>query len=132
MVITYKVNSKIEPHLLAELFRSSGIRRPVDDLNRLKKMIENSNLTVTAWDGEKLVGIARALTDFSYCCYLSDLAIDKQYQHHGIGHELVAEVQKLVGEESMILLVSATEAMEYYPKIGFDKIDNAFMIPRKK
>lgn len=132
MVISYKVNSKIEPHQLAELFQASGIRRPVDDLNRLKKMIENSNLIVTAWDGEKLVGIARALTDYSYCCYLSDLAVDRAYQHKGLGHELVAEVQKLIGDESMLLLISALEAMEYYPKIGFDKIDNAFLIPRKK
>ncbi len=132
MVITYKVNSKIEPHQLAEVFRASGIRRPVDDLNRLKKMIDSANLTVTAWDGDKLVGVARALTDYSYCCYLSDLAVDKQYQRQGIGHELVAEVQKLIGDESMLLLVSAAEAMDYYPKIGFDKIDNAFMIPRKK
>jgi N-acetylglutamate synthase-like GNAT family acetyltransferase len=132
MVITYKVNSKLEPHQLAELFRSSGIRRPVDDLNRLKKMIESANLIVTAWDGEKLVGVARALSDFSYCCYLSDLAVEKQYQHQGIGHELVAEVQKLIGEECMLLLLSAPEAMEYYPKIGFEIIDNAYWIPRKK
>lgn len=132
MVITYKVNSKIEPHQLADLFRVSGIRRPVDDLNRIKKMIENANLLVTAWDGERLVGVARALTDFSYCCYLSDLAVDKQYQHQGIGHELVSEVQKIIGDESMLLLISAPEAMEYYPKIGFDIIDNAYWIPRKK
>ncbi len=132
MVITYKVNTKLEPHQLAEVFHASGIRRPADDLNRLKKMIDGANLTVTAWDGDKLVGVARALTDYSYCCYLSDLAVDKQYQHQGIGHELVAEVQKLIGDESMLLLVSAHDAMEYYPKIGFDKIDNAFMIPRKK
>jgi ribosomal protein S18 acetylase RimI-like enzyme len=132
MVISYKVNSKIEPHQLAELFRSSGIRRPVDDLNRLKKMLDNANLLVTAWDGDKLVGIARALTDFSFCCYLSDLAVDKQYQHQGIGHELVTEVQRIIGEESMLLLLSAPEAMEYYPKIGFDVSDNSFIIPRKK
>ncbi|MCX7877999.1 MAG: GNAT family N-acetyltransferase [Ignavibacteria bacterium] len=132
MVITYKVNSKIEPHQLAELFRSSGIKRPADDLNRLKKMLENSNLTVTAWDGDKLVGIARAITDFSYCCYLSDLAVDKDYQKQGIGQELVTEIQKQIGEESMILLIAAPETMEYYPKIGFTKIDNAFLIPRKR
>jgi ribosomal protein S18 acetylase RimI-like enzyme len=95
-------------------------------------MLENANLTVSAWDGEKLVGIARALTDFSYCCYLSDLAVDKQYQHQGIGHELVTEVQKLIGDESVLILLSAPEAMEYYPKIGFDRTENAFLIPRKK
>lgn len=132
MVISYKVNSKIEPHQLAQLFIASGIRRPSDDLNRLKKMLDNANLTISAWDGDSLVGVARALTDYSYCCYLSDLAVDKEYQRQGIGEELVTQIQNQIGEESMILLLSASEAMEYYPKIGFEKTDNAFLIPRKK
>lgn len=132
MVITYRTNAALEAHQLSDLFRSSGIKRPLEDLNRIKKMIDNSNLVVTAWDGDKLVGIARALSDFSYCCYLSDLAVDKEYQKQGIGHELVNEVQKLAGEESNLVLISAPEAMEYYPKIGFDKCGNAFIIHRKK
>lgn len=132
MVITYRTNAALEAHQLSELFKASGIKRPVEDLNRIKKMIDNSNLVVTAWDGDRLVGIARALSDYSYCCYLSDLAVDKEYQKQGIGHELVNEVQKLAGEESNLLLISAPEAMEYYPKIGFDKCGNAFIIHRKK
>lgn len=132
MVITYKVNAKIEPHQLAELFQSSGIKRPFEDLNRIKKMIENSNLIVTAWDGENLVGIARALTDFSFCCYLSDLAVDKEYQKQGIGQELVNEILKQAGDETNLLLLAAPESMDYYPKIGFNKSGNAYIIPRKK
>jgi len=132
MVITYKTNAKLEAHELADLFKSSGIKRPVEDLNRVKNMIDNSNLLVTAWDGEKLVGVARALSDLSYCCYLSDLAVDKEYQNQGIGHELVNEIQKLIGDESNLVLISAPEAMEYYPKIGFEKAGNAYIIYRKK
>lgn len=132
MVISYKVNTKIEPHQLAALFKTSGLRRPVDDLNRMKKMIDNADLLVTAWDGDKLVGIARGLTDHSYCCYLSDLAVDKDYQHNGIGHDLVNQVEELIGEECTLVLLSPTEAMEYYPKLGFEKTDNAFIIPRKR
>ncbi len=132
MVISYKVNAKIEAHQLAELFSSSGIKRPVDDLNRVKRMIDHANLTITAWDGEKLVGVARAFTDFSFCCYLSDLAVDKEYQKQGIGHELVNEVLKQIGDESNLLLLAAPESMDYYPKIGFDRVGNAFLIPRKK
>ncbi|MCI0450105.1 MAG: GNAT family N-acetyltransferase [Chlorobi bacterium] len=132
MVITYKVNAKIEPHQLAELFESSGIKRPYDDLSRIKKMIDNANLIVTAWDGDKLVGVARAVSDFAYSTYLSDLAVDKEYQRHGIGHELVNEVQKQIGEESNIVLLAAPDSMEYYPKIGFEKCGHAFLIPRKK
>lgn len=132
MVITYKTNAKLEAHELSDLFKTSGIKRPVEDLNRVKNMIDNSSLIVTAWDGEKLVGVARALSDFSYCCYLSDLAVDKEYQNQGIGHELVNEIQKLIGDESNLVLLSAPEAMEYYPKIGFEKAGNAYIIYRKK
>ena len=132
MVITYKTNAKLEAHELSDLFKASGIKRPVEDLNRVKNMIDNSNLLITAWDGEKLVGVARALSDFSYCCYLSDLAVDKEYQNQGIGHELVNKIQKLIGDESNLVLLSAPEAMEYYPKIGFEKAGNAYIIYRKK
>jgi ribosomal protein S18 acetylase RimI-like enzyme len=132
MVITYKINTKIEPHQLAEIFLVSGIKRPVEDLSRLKNMLDNANLLITAWDGEKLVGVARAMTDYSFCCYLSDLAVDKDYQNKGIGHELVDEVQKQIGDECNIVLLAAPESIEYYPKIGFDKCVHAYYIPRKK
>lgn len=132
MVITYKVNAKIEPHQLSELFQLSGIRRPAEDLARLKKMLDNANLLVSAWDGEKLVGVARALTDFSYCCYLSDIAVANQYQNQGIGQELVTEVQKQIGDESNLIVLSSQETMDYYPKIVFEAAANAFIILRKK
>jgi N-acetylglutamate synthase-like GNAT family acetyltransferase len=132
MVISYKVNAKVEPHQLAQLFSASGIKRPSEDLSRIKKMIDHANLTITAWDGDRLVGVARALTDFSFCCYLSDLAVDKDYQKQGIGHELVSEIQKQIGEESNLLLLAAPESIDYYPKIGFDRIANAYLIQRKK
>jgi GNAT superfamily N-acetyltransferase len=95
-------------------------------------MIENANLTLTAWDGERLVGIARTLTDFSYCCYLSDLAVHRDHQRKGIGKELVRRLREMLGDEVMILLLAAPEAMEYYPKIGFEKAENAWKVPRKR
>src|SRR2546430_6190959 len=112
------------PHVsalqLADLFQASGIRRPVDDLPRLQKMLKHSNLIVGAYAGERLVGIARALTDFSYCCYLSDLAVAREYQRHGIGRELIQRVKRCVGEKSMLLLLSSPEAMQYYPRIRLE------------
>lgn len=118
---------------VAEVFRASGIRRPVDDLERISNMITNANLIITARNHVgKLVGIARALTDFSYCCYLSDLAVDKDYQRKGIGQQLIEQVQKEIGEQSMLLLLAAPEAAEYYPLIGFEKSENAWIIKRVK
>ena len=130
--ITYRINERITACELSLVFKESGIKRPCEDLNRLQRMIENSNVLVTARDEEKLVGVARAITDFSYCCYLSDLAINKRYQENGIGKELVRLVQDHIGDEAALILLSSPIAMEYYPKIGFEKIENGFKISRKK
>lgn len=77
------------------------------------------------------MGISRSITDFVYSCYLSDLAVLKEYQHQGIGKEMIRLTKETVGDHCMLLLLAASSAMEYYPKIGMDKIDNAFMIKRK-
>ncbi|WP_010280101.1 GNAT family N-acetyltransferase [Bacillus timonensis] len=130
--ISYKVNESIKAEELSNVFRTSGIKRPSDDLKRLQRMIEHSNVLITAWDNDQLIGVARAITDYCYCCYLSDLAVNKNYQHKGIGKELVRLLQGHIGEEVALLLLSSPIAMEYYPKIGFEKIENGFKIPRKK
>ena len=130
MAVQYLVSVKLEPEQLATLFENSGIRRPTQDMNRLRRMIENANLTVTAWDNERLIGVARALTDFSWCCYLSDLAVDRDYQRQGIGQELVRRVHTEAGEETSLVLVSAPDAMGYYPKIGLEQTNNGWMIKR--
>ncbi|MEO8399123.1 MAG: GNAT family N-acetyltransferase [Ignavibacteriaceae bacterium] len=131
MNLDYKINAKVTAEQVAELFKKSGINRPADDLPRIKKMIDNANLTVTAWNGNELIGIARALTDFCYCCYLSDLAVDIKFQKKGIGKELINRIHKEISKDSMLLLLSAPGAMEYYPKVKFEKVNNGFIINRK-
>jgi GNAT superfamily N-acetyltransferase len=121
----------VSPDQLAELFRSASLRRLVKDLPRLAQMLEHSNLVVGAFAKNHLVGIARALTDFSYCCYQSDLAVARNYQRRGIGRELLGRVRNRIGEGSMLLLLSAPEAMEYYPKVGFEFVRNGWMIQRR-
>lgn len=131
-MISYQVEREIDPAAVADLFRRSGIRQPVEDLDRIGRMIEHANLILCAWDGEKIVGVARALTDFSYCSYLSDLAVDRTYQRQGIGKGLVDRVKEIVGDEVMILLLSASEAESYYPHLGFEKAENAWRIPCRR
>ena len=130
MAIEYRVNAELTPEELAGVFERSGIDRPVRDRERLRKMIAHANLTVTAWDGDAPVGVARALTDFCWCCYLSDLAVDKAYQHKGIGRELIARVRAESGNDANFLLLSAPEAMAYYPKIGLEAVTNGWMWKR--
>ncbi|KIL51926.1 GNAT family N-acetyltransferase [Jeotgalibacillus soli] len=132
MNIKYKSDRLINAAEMSNLFKASGIRRPYKDLPRLQSMIDHADIIWTAWDNEKLVGIARALTDYSYCCYLSDLCVDEEYQKMGIGKELVRLLQEQLGEEVTLVLLSAPGAMDYYPMIGFNKADNGFLIPRKQ
>lgn len=128
--IEYRHNTPLAAADVAAVFESSGIRRPTKDLARIERMFANANLVISAWHENKLVGVCRALTDFSYCCYLSDLAVDKAYQKHGIGRELIACVQQVIGDEVALILLSSPEAMKFYPKLGFETVENGFMIKR--
>jgi N-acetylglutamate synthase-like GNAT family acetyltransferase len=128
--IEYRHNASLAATDVAAVFNASGIRRPTTDLARIERMFANANLVISAWHENKLIGVCRALTDFSYCCYLSDLAVDKAYQKHGIGSELIARVQQTIGDEVALILLSSPEAMGYYPKLGFEKVENGFIIKR--
>ncbi len=128
--ITYSSTRQPKTEEIVELYRSSGISRPIDDSERIRHMYQNSNLVLTAWDDGTLVGVARSLTDFAYCCYLSDLAVRSDYQRKGIGKRLIELTRELVGDQSMLLLLSAPGAMQYYPKMGFREVKNGFIIDR--
>jgi len=132
MEIIYKDNIIPETDQIVDVYSSSGINRPTMDKDRIKKMFSNSNLVITAWDKDKLVGISRSLTDFCYCCYLSDLAVRKDYQKSGVGKKLIEMTKNNIGEQTALILLSAPNAMDYYPKIGFLKMDNGFIIKRTK
>lgn len=132
MEISYGFEEKIDGAEVADVFRRSGIHRPVDDVERIQRMVDNADIIVTARSNGQLVGVARAITDYSYCCYLSDLAVDTGYQRSGIGKELVRLIQEKLGDEVTLLLVAAPTAVEYYPRIGFEKLDKAFSIRRKR
>lgn len=134
MAITYS----IEPDLSAEEFRTVliastlGERRPVDDLPRLDRMLRQADVVATARDGRRLVGISRAVTDFSYCCYLSDLAVDAAYQRQGIGKRLIAETHRTAGELTSLVLVAAPGAESYYPGIGMQQRPSCWTFRRKR
>lgn len=132
LMIEYRQNYPLKAADVAAVFDASGIRRPSKDLARIARMLANANLILSAWHEGRLVGVCRALTDFSYCCYLSDLAVDQAYHKHGIGRELIARAQNAVGDEVAIILLSSPEAMEYYPRIGFEKVENGFIIKRAR
>ena len=130
MSITYRDDAVLTPEEAIALYQKStlGERRPVDRPDVFAGMLKNANLIVTAWDDSRLVGIARSLTDFTYVTYLADLVVDVDYQHQGIGKQLIAETQRRVEPECMIVLLAAPKANDYYPKLGFTHNPRAWML----
>lgn len=128
-MIRYAHDTQITvPQFRDLLIRSTlAERRPVEDESALQAMLQHANILVTAWDGPQLIGVARGLTDFSYCCYLSDLAVDKACQHQGIGSELMEMVRQQLQPACKIILLAAPAAMDYYPKIGFTRHPSAWV-----
>jgi ribosomal protein S18 acetylase RimI-like enzyme len=130
MNVEYSFDKRPTAKQVIELYEKSGLPRPTNDTERIQKMYDSSNLIVTAWDNDLLVGVSRSITDWVWSCYLADLAVHPEYKKAGIGKELVRLTKEKLGEQSMILLLSVPTAMEYYPKIGMIKEDRAFTIFR--
>jgi ribosomal protein S18 acetylase RimI-like enzyme len=131
--IAYYNDRKISVADFADLLSrtSLGARRPIDDPERLARMLKHGNVLITAWHNELLVGVSRALTDFAFCCYLSDLAVDEAYQRQGIGKRLVDETHQAAGPDTTLILLAAPAAKDYYPKIGMERFTDCFRIVRK-
>jgi len=132
MGITYSIEKIPTTEQIIELYENSGLPRPTNDKERIKKMYANSNLIITAWENELLLGAARSITDWFWSCYLADLAVRQDYKGKGIGKNLIDLTSERVGEQSIVLLLSVPTAMEYYPKVGLHKVENGFIIHRKK
>lgn len=129
--INYKIGVVPKTEDICAVYDSSGINRPTGDKKRIAEMYKHSDLIVSAWDGDILVGLSRSITDFVYVCYLSDLAIRKEYQKLGIGKELIDLTQKELGDKVTIVLLAAPTAEAYYPKVGFENMKAAFIMKRK-
>ncbi|MCW9025047.1 MAG: GNAT family N-acetyltransferase [Gammaproteobacteria bacterium] len=122
MSLIFKINTPITAKQFIELLHQSTLaeRRPVDDLECMQGMVENSNLIISAWDNDTLVGIARAMTDFHYACYVSDLAVHKYYQKQGIGRKLLHLTQGELGSKCKLILISAPDANGYYEQLDLN------------
>lgn len=128
-MIKYQIENNLNVEEFTEVLIKStlGERRPINEPDRIAKMLEHGNLIVTARHDSKLIGVARSLTDFLYCTYLSDLAIDEQYQKQGIGKELIRFTKRETPKAKLILL-AAPKAINYYPKIGMKQWEHCYFL----
>jgi len=130
MKINYKAKQKITSEEFIDILNRStlGERRPIDDEKCIQGMLDYADILVLALVGEKIIGVARAISDFNYACYLSDLAVDVAYQKMGIGEKIIDKVKEELEEGCKIILLSAPAAVEYYPKVWFTQHPSAWVL----
>ena len=128
--ITYQLENELTAAEFINILQRSTLaeRRPVDDLERVEGMLRHADVIITARCDGELVGVSRAVTDFSFCTYLSDLAVDVQRQRQGIGRTLIDKTHEAAGRHTKLVLIAAPAAVNYYPRIGMEKHDSCWMI----
>lgn len=131
-MIEIKVNVVITPKQIAAVYQEAEFDKSIENEMRLKKMLTETPLTISAWEKEQLIGFVRCLTDFEYFCYISDLVILPEYQGKKIGSRLLAEVQEYLGNRVLMTLRSEETAQGFYQKNGYEKTDAMFRIHRER
>lgn len=135
MNIRYATEPELTVAEFVEVLRASTLaeRRPIDDLPRIEAMLRNADLIITARaQDNRLVGVSRAISDFAYCTYLSDLAVAADFQRQGIGRELIRRTHEAAGRQTKLFLVAAPKAVHYYPHIGMINHPSCWMAPAEK
>ena len=134
MNIEYKINEPITSEQFVGLLERSSLseRRPIHNSDCMEGVVKNSNLVVSAWYGDELIGIARSVTDFYYACYLSDLSVDQKYQKNGVGKRLLVLTQEQLNEECNLILVAAPDANSYYEHLGFENNPRCWVLGREQ
>ena len=132
MSVAYGLEPALPPAEFVDVLIRSTLaeRRPVDRPDVIAAMLTNADIVLTARVEGQLVGIARAVTDFSYCTYLSDLAVDVEHQGRGIGRELIRRTHEAAGLQTSLILLAAPKARTYYPHIGMRPHDSCWIIDR--
>ena len=133
MIVTYQLEPALAPEEFIDVLVRSTLaeRRPVEEANTIRAMLKNADVIVTARLGALLVGVSRAITDFAYCTYLSDLAVDARHQRHGIGRDLIRRTHQAAGLHTTLILLAAPKAQSYYPHVGMTKHESCWLISRE-
>ena len=130
--VSYQLEPILSPDEFIDLLRRSTLaeRRPVDEPDTIRGMLEHADVIVAARIDGSLVGVSRAISDFNYCTYLSDLAVDVAFQRQGIGRELIRRTHESAGLHTTLILLAAPKAESYYPHIGMKQHHSCWIIPR--
>ena len=128
--IEYGRNHPLTPQEVSRVFESAGLERPTGDLGRIARMLAGANVVISAWDNGRLIGIARAITDHSFCAYVPDVAVDAEHKAQGIGKDLLQQLRAVLGEEVMLVLLPMPDAVNFYSSVGLERFGDAFIVRR--
>jgi GNAT superfamily N-acetyltransferase len=127
--LSFHLDRRPDVEAIRALYAASPLRRPIHDPERIRRMFEGSNVVISAYAGERLVGLLRGWTDFVFDGYLCDLAIHPEFQKAGVGRRLLDLVQGL-GEGVQWILLASPLARDYYAHVGWERVENGWKLPR--
>jgi ribosomal protein S18 acetylase RimI-like enzyme len=129
MDIAYSDDQPVDTDQFIALLNASGLAasRPIADRACVASMVLNADILITAWHGDELVGISRAVTDFTWCCHLSDIAVDAAWQRRGIGREMIARTCALLGDRCRLIVPADEGAGDYFAAAGFNPMGSVWV-----
>ncbi|MEW9122182.1 MAG: GNAT family N-acetyltransferase [Thermotaleaceae bacterium] len=129
-MIAYHEDKKVDFKKLIELFNGVGWTDKTQDIQRLKQMVENSQILVTAWDKGEMVGFARCITDYVFNGQINNVVVDAQYRNRGVGRSLVSRILASSSGVTYILR-GDPENEDFYKALGFEETERAYIYKRK-
>lgn len=130
---TIKTGHDLPFDQLVDLYNSVGWLAYTTDEQRprLQQAIRNSTYVVTLWDGEKIVGLARCISDDVSICYLQDILIHPEHQRHGSGRRLLSNcLERFEHVRTKVLLTDNEERqIKFYESLGYRNTKDLKKIP---
>jgi ribosomal protein S18 acetylase RimI-like enzyme len=130
-MIMYNTDKKVDYDRLKTLFNEVGWNDKTDDINRLKTMVENSQIVVTAWDEDTMVGFARCTTDYVFNGQINNVVVDSKYRKKGIGKVLIDTILDS-SKQVTYMLRGSIRNENFYRSLGFEDGPISLIYRRKE
>jgi len=123
MEITYRFSCEdVTTRELEELFAAAGLGGRVGD--KIRRAFLNSQLVCLAYEGTRLIGASRAITDGEYHGLIYDVAVHPEFQAHGIGRRMMEELLERL-PVWRVMLVAGEQVQGFYRTLGFERYPDA-------
>jgi len=125
--ITFAEKKDLDPTKLVRLYHQApwAKGRTLEDA---REMLRHTDVAVTAWDGDLLIGFGRVLTDYVYRATIWDVIVDKAYQRQGIGADIVQRILNHPRLKKVELFWLCTRMPGFYEKLGFSSKEQTGMV----